>query len=109
MIKYVDLPGYQNVGELALFSHLYEFIEPLEKEPRKLILVHAYEVYPAKVFKGYVLDETRTYESIPLTAEEKSKIEPATGDVTQVDFKELIKGTIAEEYYKEYGEMKKTE
>ena len=100
MIKYVDIDGYKNLGEVQLFSHLYQFIET-EKDTPMTILVHAYEC-DTKIFKGYVFDKTKTYKSVRLTEGELETIEGATGKAEQTDFPEFIKGTIAEEYYKEF-------
>ena len=100
MIKYVDISGYTNLGEVQMFSHLYQFMEK-DKEIPMTILVHAYEC-GTKIFKGYVFNKTATYKSVPLTEEELSKIEWATGKVEQLDFKDFIVGTIAEDCYKDF-------
>ena len=76
------------------------------KEIPITILVHAYEC-DTKIFKGYVFSKTSTYKSVPLTEEEISEIECATGKSEQVDFQEFIKGTILEEVYKDFKEESK--
>jgi hypothetical protein len=100
MIKYVKIPGYTNLGEIQTFSHLYQFMEN-GKETPMTILVHAYEC-DTKIFKGYVFNKTGIYKSVPLTNDELSKIEQATGKAKQVDFKDFITGTIVEEFYKDF-------
>jgi hypothetical protein len=100
MIKYVDISGYKNLGETQPFSHLYQFME-IGKETPATIIVHAYEC-DTKIFKGYVFNKTKTYKSVQLTEDELRAIEQATSKAEQIDFPEFIKGTIAEEYYKEF-------
>jgi hypothetical protein len=107
MIKYVDIPGYKNLGEAKMFSHLYQFIEDGKDTPM-IILVHAYEC-DTKIFKGFAFLKTGTYKSVPLTEEEKLKIESATGEAEQINFLEFIKGTILEDSYKDFKELEVTQ
>ena len=55
MIKYVNIKGYINRGEIYPFSHYYQFIQNNDDTPI-IILVHAYEC-ETKVFKGYLFTE----------------------------------------------------
>lgn len=103
MIKYADIKGYKNLGEIQLFSHLYQFIE-IDKDTPMTILIHAYEC-DVKIFKGYVFNKTNTYKSISLTNEEITSIEPYVGKINQVNFNEFIVGTIIEDYYKNFKEI----
>jgi hypothetical protein len=100
MIKYASIDGYKNLGEIELFSHLYQFMEK-GKETPMTILIHAYEC-ETKFFKGYVFNNTKTYKSIPLTELEIKEIEKYTGTGQQVDFLKFIIGTIVEDYYKDF-------
>jgi hypothetical protein len=100
MIKYVDLEGYTNYGELVPFSHFYQFRQLNEDIPM-IILVHAYEC-ETKVFKGFLFNISKIYQIVPLTKDEKSKIESATGSLTEVGFPDFIKDTIFEEGYSGY-------
>ena len=100
MIKYANIKGYTNIGEVQLFSHLYQFREE-NKELPKIILIRAYDG-DIKIFKGYIFDKTKTYESIPLIDLELSEIEKYTGHAKQFDFNEFIIGTVIEDYYKNY-------
>jgi hypothetical protein len=104
MIKYADVKGYKNLGEIQLFSHLYQFIE-LDNDTPMIILVHAYEC-DTQIFKGYVFNNTNTYKSIPLTNEELISIETYTGKANQINFDKFIIGTIIEEACKDYKEKK---
>lgn len=101
MIKYCGLDGYNNCGEVQMFSHLYQFIEKDEEVP-KIILLHAYDICPALVFKGYVFDKKRTWTSIPLTEAEKSKIEGYVGTIQEVDFSEFTNKHDMLEPYRAY-------
>jgi hypothetical protein len=102
MIKYAEIDGYENLGELQMFSHLYQFIEK-DKETPMIILIHAYEC-DTKVFKGYVFNETQTYNSIPLNNNEIEEIEKYTGKLEQVQFIKFIMGTIVEDSCKGFKE-----
>jgi hypothetical protein len=96
VIKYAELNGYNNCGELGFCSHLYEFIQKDEETPI-VILIHAFEC-PAEIFKGYVFNKTKSWKPVLLTDEERTKIEFYTGHITEVDFPKLVAGTIADEY-----------
>ena len=98
MIKYADVEGYKNLGEVQMFSHLYQFMEA-DKEIPMTILVHAYECETI-MFKGFVFNQTKIYKSVPLTEAEITEIEKYTGRGKQVDFQDFITDTILEEYYK---------
>lgn len=109
MIKYLDLKGYRNLGEIAMFSHLYQFIEKKDNAERSnsvIILIHAYD--GAKIFKGYVLDKTKTYEQIELAEDELTEIQKITGTLKVVNFDEFIKGTVVEELFNNYTEKQVT-
>ena len=88
MIKYCDLEGYNNCGEVQMFSHLYQFMEKSVKMP-KTILLHAYDICPALVFKGCVFNEKKTWSSVPLTDDEKTKLEGYVGAIKEIDFNEF--------------------
>jgi hypothetical protein len=100
MIKYVEIDGYKNYGEVHPFSHLYQFVQDNTECPM-IILVHAYDP-PEKVFKGYLFNSDKTYQNIPLTSEESEKIEYATGKLEEVDFMDFFKDSSFEEQFKDY-------
>ncbi len=85
MIKYAEIDGYINRGEASPFSHLYQFMEK-GKETPITILVHGYAICPAKVFKGYIYDKTKTYSTVALTEDEKAVLQKWVGTIEQVDF-----------------------
>ena len=64
------------------------------------ILVHAMNATP-RYSKAMCLTKQKLT-SVRLTEGELKTIEGATGKAEQTDFPEFIKGTIAEEYYKEF-------
>lgn len=103
MIKYVELDGYDNYGESAPFSHIYQFMQRGDNE-RSTILVHAYEC-DTEVFKGYLFHNSKTYKSIPLTDHERTKIEGATGKLSEVPFHKFIEGTSIKEFFADYTEL----
>lgn len=103
MIKYMDLEGYRNLGELRMFSHLYMFREE-NKETPMIILIHAYEC-DAKVFKGYLFNKSKTFKTVELTNLEIEKLETYVGKLQQVSFNAFIKETIAEEEYSDFTEQ----
>lgn len=100
MIKYAEIEGYRNIGEINSFSHLYQFIENVEENP-KIILIQAYEC-DAKVFKGFLYNNSKTFINIDLLDNEIEEIEKYCGDATQIDFDELIKETDFAEFYEDY-------
>ena len=100
MIKCSKIKGYKNLGEVQIFSHLYQFIEK-DKDIPMVILVHAYE-YDTQIFKGCLFSKTQTYKSVPLTEIETQEIEKWTGKVKQVNFNKFIIGTILEDNYKNF-------
>ena len=104
MIKYTNIKGYLNRGEIYPFAHYYQFIQECVETPM-IILIHAYECEP-RAFKGYLFNTTKTFKSIPMTNEEFDAIEQATGKLTQVDFDELIKDA---EFKKTYSDYQKIE
>lgn len=100
MIKYTNVNGYSNRGEIYPLTHYYQFMQEGVDSPMT-ILVHAYEC-EAKAFKGYLYNLTKTFKSIPMTNEEIGAIEKVTGKLTQIDFNEIIKGAEFEEAYAGY-------
>lgn len=103
MIKYAEIDGYKNIGEIGIMSHVYQLIEIDKREPM-IILIHAYEG-PTKAFKGYLYNKTKKYKSVDLTKEEQKEIERFTGKLEQVDFISLIEKTVIEKIYADYEEM----
>lgn len=103
MIKYTNIKGYLNRGEIYPFAHYYQFMQEGAETPIT-ILVHAYECEP-RAFKGYLFNTTKTFKSIPMTNEESDAIEQATGKLTQVDFDEIVKGSEFEEAYANYSKI----
>ena len=103
MIKYVNIKGYINRGEIYPFSHYYQFIQNNDDAPI-IILVHAYEC-ETKVFKGYLFTNNKTFKSVPMVDEEIKEIEFATGKLTQVDFDEIIKESEFEENYSDFSKI----
>jgi len=91
MIKYAKIEKYKNIGEIKMFSHLYQFIEDVGNTP-KIILIHAYEC-DTKVFKGFLYNKSKTFKSVNLLDNESAEIESCCGKLTQVGFDELIKET----------------
>lgn len=91
MIKYADIPGYANCGEVIPFSHVYQFKQAFFASPMVIVL-HAYEG-KAKAFKGYLFHAERTFESIPLTAKERTALEPYVGEIEQCDLDVVVAGT----------------
>ena len=57
-----------------------------------VIVLHAYEG-KAKAFKGYLFHAERTFESIPLTAKERTALEPYVGEIEQCDLDVVVAGT----------------
>lgn len=100
MIKYATIEGYRNIGEIQMFSHLYQFVENIEEEP-KVILIHAYEC-DTKVFKGFLYNNSKTFKNVELLKNEIKEIESCCGKLTQVDFNEVIKETEFAEFYKDF-------
>lgn len=103
MIKYAELPGYRNCGELIPFSHFYQFIQNGADTPVTIVL-HAYEG-ETKAFKGYLFHKKKTFENLPLTTEERKALNHFVGKITQVDLDELLSGS---DFEKEISGYQKT-
>ena len=103
MIKYAERKDYKNVGEIQMFSHVYQFFENVEENP-KIILIHAYDC-DTKVFKGFLYDKSKTFINVDLLENETKKIEGYCGRVTQVGFDEFIKETQFADLYKDIKEQ----
>lgn len=88
MIKYAEIEGFANRGEISPFSHLYQFMEK-GKEMPATILIHGYDLCPAKVFKGYVFNKTKTCFAVALTEEEKAVLQKWVGTIEQVSFSDF--------------------
>jgi hypothetical protein len=108
MIKYAEIDGYANCGEAAPFSHLYQFMEN-GKETPMTILIHGYDICPAKVFKGYVFNKTRTHSSASLTEDEKTVLQQYIGEIEQVGFSEFANSHEMLIPYREYVEQKEAQ
>ena len=94
MIKYADIRGYDNCGELSMFTHFYQLIQK-DVEIPMIIILHAYEG-ETKAFKGYLLTRKKTFENVPLLSEERKAFEPYVGEITQVDLDVLLSGSVFE-------------
>lgn len=102
MIKYAEIDGYQNRGDVGNFSHVYQFAERFATV-RRIILVHAYEGR-ASVFKGYAYDKTKEFINDRLSAHEREVIEQHCGKFEQVGFDEFAKRTPLSSWYEEFKE-----
>jgi hypothetical protein len=92
MIKYHELEGYKNCGEIGMFSHVYEFWQI--KEPHRIILIRAFDVPVASVYKGVLLSDGRQYEkSQQLTYDEKESLEYLLGEIKECRFQDIFSGT----------------
>jgi response regulator RpfG family c-di-GMP phosphodiesterase len=101
LIKYANIDGYTNLGEVQMFSHLYQWIEKVNESP-KVILITAYEE-KQKVFKGYIYTKSKQYKSIPIDMNELKEVKNLVGKIEQVDFKEFIVDTLLDnEYYNSF-------
>ena len=105
MIKYASIDGYTNVGEIEIFSHVYQFVES-GKEIPKIILLHAYRGATTNVFKGYLYTLTKTFINEKLTEHEAKVIEDyCGGELCQVGFDKFIKGTNFAQDYLNFKEV----
>ena len=107
MIKYATIEGYRNIGEIQIFSHVYQFVENVEENP-KIILIHAYES-ETKVFKGFLYNNSGTFKSVDLLETEIKEIENYCGKLTQLDFDEVIKETEFADLYKNFKKMEEAD
>lgn len=80
MIKYVEIKGYQNLGEIM--PHVYQWIE-IESDLPSVILVSAYDG-PAIVFKGKVLLNTLEYKPEKINDDELFELERLVGPLGKV-------------------------
>lgn len=103
MIKYIELKGYVNRGEVGMFSHVYQFIEKDTDTPM-VIIIKAYDGN-TKVFKGYLFMKNNTFEKVLLTEEEIIILEPCIGKINQKDIKEVLRGTDFEAQFENFKEM----
>lgn len=102
MIKYMELEGYNNLGELGFMSHLYQLIS----DDGRIILIHAYDIAPAKLWHGIVLQKDKSYTNLDLDKERDqiiSKIKYYVGDIKIIeDLKDFSKGTALEQDLEEF-------
>lgn len=104
MIKYLTITGYENCGELGMFSHIYEFIG--KDENHIVLLIRAFDVSKAKVFKGRLLTKTKQYESrFPLTEEEKTSLENIIGEIQECNPMQVTEGSPLEKELIGYSEI----
>lgn len=111
MIKYMELPGYHNCGEVELFSHVYQFVSKTHVECTNypaVIIIHAYEG-ATKAFKGVLLRGSRRYMTLPLTDAELEALKPYVGEIQQLDIAEVLAGTTFEAEIKTYRKMTEAE
>jgi len=92
MIKYSKVEGYKTLGEVGVFTHIYQWVEDVNENPI-VIIINAYEGKP-KVFKGYIYNKTKQYKSIPVKDNELLDIESYVDKIEQMDFRDFIKDTI---------------
>lgn len=102
MIKYLNIENYKNIGEIGMFSHIYQFVEQ-NKESPMVILVNTYDGNN-NIFKGYLFLESKTFSGVKLTEYEKNKIEEYTGELDEISFDKLINNTIYKEEFKDFTE-----
>jgi hypothetical protein len=109
MIKYAEIPEYINCGPIGnCFSHIYQFRSNFldEYDLYKLILIHAYDIPCAKVFKGYILEDTKTYKNILLKESEKEILYKFIGNFEEVSFEKFLEDNYICKDYLEYKEKK---
>ncbi len=95
MIKFMKLEGYVNIGEIQLFSHVYQLYEENKNEPI-LILINAYntEKNENKVFKGFVYEKSKQYKCVKLSDNEIDEIKKYIGGFREVDLEIFVKDTV---------------
>ena len=61
MIKYAKIPGYENLGECGMFSHVYQFkaLKPDENDHYYMIFIRAYDINPPLLWHGKLLIKTK--------------------------------------------------
>lgn len=102
MIKYAKIPDYNNLGEIAMYSHAYQFRHKHEACP-PLFLIRAYELNQARVFKGYLYMDSDEFETLTITYEERVILERYIGifELTNPnEFKDFIPNHMSERFYK---------
>jgi hypothetical protein len=103
MIKYVKIPGYVNLGESEMFSHLYQFkaLEPDENNYYNMIFIWAY-IGPATLWHGNILAKTK--ECIFVEKElDLKEAESMIGPIKIIrNFKEFIKNNAFESSFKDF-------
>lgn len=92
------------MGEIQLFSHLYQFVEQNTETPM-VILIQAYDIPTAKVFKGYLFGKSETYKNIELSEDEIQILKEYVGEFKNVGFNEFISNTALEDYHKNFEEI----
>lgn len=99
MIKYANIKGYSNLGEVA--SHLYQWIEDRHDTP-KVILVRAYDT-ETKLWSGYLFNETKVAEYVNVDI--KSDMDMINEADRVKSFKEFLKGHSFEVGFKDFKEV----
>lgn len=97
MIKYAEIKGYKNLGEVA--HHLYQWMEDTE-EDMTVILVRAYDT-ESKVFKGKIYNSTDQYVSLPILENELDDVESIIGKCEVITDANVISEGFTDKKYKE--------
>ena len=106
MIKYADVPGYTNYGEVVPFSHVYQFRQ-VDVDIPMIIVIHASYESKAKLFKGFLFDAKETFESVPLCAYERTALERCAGVIEQCDLDVVLAGTELEHQITGYSKIER--
>jgi len=110
MIKYTNVPGFINAGEVGFGTHLYQFVESEVPEGmlRLIILVRAYD-QKSTCWVGYVTNNDMKIRNQPqrLNLMNVKDVEGLVGKLELVNsFGDFIKGNSMENYFKDFEEVK---
>lgn len=111
MIKYMQIPGFSNVGEQGMMSHIYVWVrDAMEDKNRDVIIVKCYVTEKPEVWKGLLFNKTKTAHSRPNLEVDLTELEKLVGPLKVVtNLQEFFKGTDFENQMKDFKEVVEVE
>jgi hypothetical protein len=106
MIKYADIKDFSRCGEVG--RHLYQWLETKasnEDGNKIAVIIRAYDC-ESKIWVGYVLINQRKIINLPNQKIDLTDVTKILGDIKKVkSFKEFIKGSCDENFFKDFKEV----
>lgn len=109
MIKYANIKDFTRCGERG--SHIYQWMETKASNPngnRITIIIRAYDC-ESKLWVGYVLLGAQKTINLPGLKVDLTDVIKILGEIKRVtSFKDFIKGSCAETFFKDFTDLSLT-